>query len=149
MLEPFRASKRLWQEFSNIISQVSKLKDSPVGSLGKEEISKLFVKYQCQSSVLEIMACNMFLNKKLLFAESLKKPCLEPKEKTNNAVSPPKLTPTADSDPKDIFSKWCDVSVLDGLIQSVSSVDGETDINFQAKVHLLSGIYPLLVELKQ
>lgn len=142
MLEPFRVSNRVWQEFSNIISQVSKLKDSSVGSLGKEEISKLFVKYQCQSAVLEIMACNMFLNKKLLFAESLKKPCLEPNEKTNNAVSPPKLSPTADSDPKDIFSKWCDVSVLDSLIQSVSSLDGESEINFQAKVHLLAGIYP-------
>ncbi|VVB09622.1 unnamed protein product [Arabis nemorensis] len=148
MLEPFRVSKRLWQEFSNIISQVSKLKDSSVGSLGKEEISKLFVKYQCQSSVLEIMACNMFLNKKLLFAESLKKPSLEPKEKTNNAVSPPKLTPTADSDPKDIFSKWCDVSVLDSLIQSVSSLDGESEINFQAKVAAVLLIVHLIVKLE-
>lgn len=136
MLEPFKASKVLWQQFSNIISQASKLKDLTAGSLGKEEISKLSVKYQCHSSVLEIMACNMFLNKKLLFAESLKKPCVKPKEKTINAVSPPKLIWAADSDPKDIFSKWCDVSVLDGLIQSVSSLDGESEINFQAKARI-------------
>ncbi|KFK30471.1 hypothetical protein AALP_AA7G265400 [Arabis alpina] len=148
VLEPFRTSKRLWQEFSNIISQVSKLKDSSVGSLGREEISKLFVKYQCQSSVLEIMACNMFLNKKLLFAESLKKPCMEPKEKTDNAVSPLKLTSAADSDPKDIFSKWCDVSVLDSLIQSVSSLDGETEINFQAKVAAVLLLVHLIVKLE-
>ena len=119
---------------------MSKLKDSSVGRLGKEEISKLYVKYQCQSSVLEILACNMFLNKKLLFAESLKKSWLEQKEKTNNAVSPSKLSLTAASDPYDIFSKWCDASVLDGLIQSVSSLDGEIEINVQSKVRLLSGI---------
>ncbi|CAH8273756.1 unnamed protein product [Arabidopsis lyrata] len=148
MLEPFKASKKLWQEFSNIISQASKIKDSTVGSLGKEEISKLFVKYQCQASVLEIMACNMFLYKKLLFAESLKKPCVEPKKTSNNAVSPPKLTWTADSDPKDIFSKWCDVSVLDGLIQSVSSLDGESEINFQAKVAAVLLIVHLIVKLE-
>lgn len=123
----------MWQQFSNIISQASKLKDSSVGSLGKEEISELFVKYQCQSSVLDIMACNMFLYKKLLLAESLRKPYAEPKEKTNSAVSPPKLSQTADSNPKDIFSKWCDVSVFDGLIQSVSSLHGESEIHFQAK----------------
>jgi len=136
MLEPFKASKKLWQEFSDIISQASKIKDSTVGSLGKEEISKLLVKYQCQASVLEIMACNMFLYKKLLFAESLKKPCVETKKTASNGVSPPKLTWTADSDPKDIFSKWCDISVLDGFIQSVSSLDGESEINFQAKARI-------------
>ncbi|KAL1190225.1 hypothetical protein V5N11_016615 [Cardamine amara subsp. amara] len=148
MLEPFKASKKLWQQFSNIISQASKLKDLAAGSLGKEEISKLFVKYQCHSSVLEIMACNMFLNKKLLFAESLKKPYVEPKGKTNNAVPPPKLIWAADSDPKDIFSKWCDVSVLDGLIQSVSSLDGEIEINFQAKVAAILLIVHLIVKLE-
>lgn len=115
---------------------MSKLKDSSVGRLDNEEMSKLYVKYQCQSSVLEILACNMFLNKKLLFAESLKKSWLEQKEKTKNAVSPSKLSLTAASDPKDIFSKWCDVSVLDGLIQSVSSLDGEIEINVQSKVRL-------------
>ncbi|WZZ77036.1 hypothetical protein YC2023_088406 [Brassica napus] len=148
LLEPFKASKRLWQEFSNIISQVSKLKDSSVGRLGKEEISKLYVKYQCQSSVLEILACNMFLNKKLLFAESLKKSWLEQKEKTNKAVSPSKLSLTAASDPKDIFSKWCDVSVLDGLIQSVSSLDGEIEINVQSKVAAVLLIVHLIVKLE-
>ncbi|XP_010446393.1 PREDICTED: uncharacterized protein LOC104729180 isoform X2 [Camelina sativa] len=148
MLEQFKASKKLWQQLSNIISQASKLKDSMVGSLGNKEISKLFVKYQCQSSVLEIMACNMFLYKKLLFAESLKKPCVELKEKKNTAVSPPKITWTADSDPKDIFSKWCDESVLDGLIQSVSSLDAESEINFQAKVAAVLLIVHLIVKLE-
>lgn len=119
---------------------MSKLKDSSVGRLGKEEISKLYVKYQCQSSVLEILACNMFLNKKLLFAESLKKSWFEQKEKAINAASPSKLSLTAASDPKDIFSKWCDVSVLDGLIESVSSLEGEIEINVQSKVRLLSSI---------
>lgn len=148
LLEPFKASKRLWQEFSNIISQVSKLKDSSVGRLDNEEMSKLYVKYQCQSSVLEILACNMFLNKKLLFAESLKKSWLEQKEKTKNAVSPSKLSLTAASDPKDIFSKWCDVSVLDGLIQSVSSLDGEIEINVQSKVAAVLLIVHLIVKLE-
>ncbi|CAH8305541.1 unnamed protein product [Eruca vesicaria subsp. sativa] len=148
LLEPFKASKRLWQEFSNITTQVSKLKDSSVERLGKEEISKLYVKCQCQSSVLEILACNMFLNKKLLFAESLKKSCLEQKEKTNNAASPSKLSLTAASDPKDIFSKWCDVSVLDGLIQSVSSLDGEIEINVQSKVAGVLLIVHLIVKLE-
>lgn len=148
LLEPFKASNRLWQEFSNIISQVSKLKDSSVGRLDNEEMSKLYVKYQCQSSVLEILACNMFLNKKLLFAESLKKSWLEQKEKTKNAVSPSKLSLTAASDPKDIFSKWCDVSVLDGLIQSVSSLDGEIEINVQSKVAAVLLIVHLIVKLE-
>ncbi|KAF8083077.1 hypothetical protein N665_0792s0007 [Sinapis alba] len=148
LLEPFKASKKLWHEFSNIISQVSKLKDSSVGRLSKEEISKLYVKYQCQSSVLEILACNMFLNKKLLFAESLKKSWLEQKEKTNSAVSPSKLSLTPASDPKDIFSKWCDVSVLDGLIQSVSSLDGEIEINVQSKVAAVLLIVHLILKLE-
>ncbi|CAH2075851.1 unnamed protein product [Thlaspi arvense] len=148
ILETFKASKKVWQEFSSIISQGSKLKDSSIGSFGSEEISKLHVKYQCQSTVLEIMACNMFLNKKLLFAESLKKPCLELKEKTYNAVSPSKLTLTADSDPKDIFSKWCDISVLDGLIHTVSSVDGESERNFQAKVASVLLVVHLIVKLE-
>lgn len=148
LLEPFKASKRLWQEFSNIISQVSKLKDSSVGRLGKEEISKLYVKYQCQSSVLEILACNMFLNKKLLFAESLKKSWFEQKEKAINAASPSKLSLTAASDPKDIFSKWCDVSVLDGLIESVSSLEGEIEINVQSKVAAVLLTVHLIVKLE-
>ncbi|XP_010555238.1 PREDICTED: uncharacterized protein LOC104824773 isoform X2 [Tarenaya hassleriana] len=134
MLEPLKSSEKLWKQLSDLVRQTAKLKDSTVGSLTKEEIAKLVQKYQCQSNVLEVMACYMFLNKKLLYAESLVKPSFDPKEKADNVENPLKLKSTGDSDPKDIFAKLCHESVLGSLIQTVSSLDGASEINLSTQV---------------
>ncbi|OMO74438.1 hypothetical protein CCACVL1_16704, partial [Corchorus capsularis] len=124
ILDRIKSSDKFWKQLSNSISQTP---GSEVClSMKESEALHLGYKYQCQSAILEIMAYDVFLMKKLLYAESLIKESPESNKKT-----------AADNyHLKDILSNWCKSSVLESLIKSCTSCKYDNDIYFHAKVAL-------------
>ena len=105
---------------------------SPDDSLNEMEAQSHAYRYECQSAIMEIMAYDMFLKKKLLHTESLAKEAPESKG-VENSVSVKKSKATNLCDHKDILSTWCQSSVLVNLINSLT-YDYDDDSFYRAKV---------------
>ncbi|MBA0619886.1 hypothetical protein Godav_005677 [Gossypium davidsonii] len=73
ILERLKSSDKFWKQLSNSIFQSAALEDPVLKSIKESEASLLGHKYRCQSAILETMAYDVFLMKKLLYAESLVK----------------------------------------------------------------------------
>ncbi|KAM7257446.1 hypothetical protein ACFE04_013187 [Oxalis oulophora] len=118
ILEWLKSSENFWKYLSCTIL----LKDHLPQEMTQKETLNFAYKHQCQSAVLEIMAYDMFLKKKLLNSISLAK---QSTHKSKNAKN---------CDAEDLLSNWCESSVLATLIKSYSSCGYDKQTNFQAKV---------------
>lgn len=134
ILELLKSSEKFWKQLSNCIVKTDNTRISPCESMTEAEWANLPYKYQCQSAILEILAYDMFLDKKLLFGESHVKESIEPKERIETAVSSAKSKAVNPVDPKDIFSDWCDSSVLSGLIKLYVSCEYDNGIHYSVQV---------------
>ncbi|MBA0862124.1 hypothetical protein Goshw_004762 [Gossypium schwendimanii] len=126
ILERLKSSDKFWKQLSNSIFQSAALEVPVLKSIKESEASLLGHKYRCQSAILETMAYDVFLMKKLLYAESLVKDRSESNKKVeadNNVM-------------KSILSNWCESSVLGSLIKSYTSCKYDNEIYFHAKVAL-------------
>ncbi|MBA0743110.1 hypothetical protein Gogos_005828 [Gossypium gossypioides] len=126
ILERLKSSDKFWKQLSNSIFQSAALEVPVLKSIKESEASLLGHKYRCQSAILETMAYDVFLTKKLLYAESLVKDPSESNKKIeadNNVM-------------KSILSNWCKSSVLGSLIKSYTSCKYDNEIYFHAKVAL-------------
>ncbi|PPS17819.1 hypothetical protein GOBAR_AA02740 [Gossypium barbadense] len=126
ILERLKSSEKFWKQLSNSIFQSAALEVPVLKSIKESEASLLGHKYRCQSAILETMAYDVFLMKKLLYAESLVKDPSESNKKIeadNNVM-------------KSILSNWCKSSVLGSLIKSYTSCKYDNEIYFHAKVAL-------------
>ncbi|XP_012436343.1 uncharacterized protein LOC105762916 [Gossypium raimondii] len=126
ILERLKSSDKFWKQLSNSIFQSAALEVPVLKSIKESEASLLGHKYRCQSAILETMAYDVFLMKKLLYAESLVKDPSESNKKIeadNNVM-------------KSILSNWCNSSVLGSLIKSYTSCKYDNEIYFHAKVAL-------------
>ncbi|KAK6240816.1 hypothetical protein QQP08_007669 [Theobroma cacao] len=124
ILERLKSSDKFWKQLSNSISRTAG-SEVPL-SMKESEALHLGYRYQCQSAILETMAYDMFLMKKLLYAESLIK-------------EPPESNKKIEADNyalKDIISNWCKSSVLGSMIKSYTSCKYDNDTYFRAKVAL-------------
>ncbi|GMY05517.1 nucleoporin like [Fagus crenata] len=124
-----RSSENFWKQLSNTISQIAGIEDPPLENLTEMGGQNFAYKYRCQSAILEIIAYEMFLQKKLSHAESLVKHTAESKNRIENAVNIEKSNAT-----KDIMSNWCGSSVLGNLIKSYTSCEYDNEKYFHAKV---------------
>lgn len=129
ILSWLRSSENFWKQLSNTISQIAGIEDPPLENLTEMGGQNFAYKYRCQSAVLEIIAYEMFLQKKLSHAESLVKHTAESKNRIENAVNIEKSNAT-----KDIMSNWCGSSVLGNLIKSYTSCEYDNEKYFRAKV---------------
>ncbi|XP_021286367.1 uncharacterized protein LOC110418076, partial [Herrania umbratica] len=124
ILERLKSSDKFWKQLSNSLSQTAG-SEVPL-SMKESEALHLGYRYQCQSAILETMAYDMFLMKKLLYAESLIK-------------EPPESNKKIEADNyalKDIISNWWKSSVLGSMIKSYTSCKYDNDTYFRAKVAL-------------
>ncbi|KAL5788807.1 hypothetical protein ACOSP7_005756 [Xanthoceras sorbifolium] len=134
ILEWLKSSGKFWKQLSNTFSLTTSLRSPPLENMTEKEALSLAYKCQCQSTILEIMAHDMFLQKKLLHAELLVKRTTESKRRIENAVSAEQSRSANDCDLKDILSSWCESSVLSSLIKSYTSCVYDNEIHFRAKV---------------
>ena len=139
ILEWLKNSEKFWKLFCNSISLIARMKDPLPENLTEMEALSLAYKYQCQTAVLEIMAEDLFLQKKLLHAEFLVKLAAESsKEKTGTTVGLEKSRSENLHHLKDVLSSWCENSVLVDLIKSYASCQYDTEIYLRAKVNFIS-----------
>ncbi|XP_022725660.1 uncharacterized protein LOC111282033 [Durio zibethinus] len=126
ILERLKSSDKFWKHLSNFISQTAGSEVPLLKSMKDSEALLLGHRYQCQSAILETMAYDMFLMKKLLYAESLVKEHPESNKKieADNYVL------------KNILSDWCKSSILECLIKSYASCKYDNEIYYRAKVAL-------------
>lgn len=139
ILEWLKSSGKFWKHFCNSLSLIARKEASLPENLTDMEVLSLAYKYQCQTAVSEIMAEDMFLQKKLLHAEFLVKRTAESsKEGTGNSVGFEKLKSENLHHLKDVLSTWCENSVLLDLIKSYASCQYDTEIYLRAKVNFIS-----------
>lgn len=121
VLEHVKKSESFWKQLSQCISQISSLEDHPTDS----SISSY--RYQCQSDILQIMSLEMFLQKKVLHAEFIRKGSELSKD------IPAKATEDGShSRPGDILSSM----VLTNLIKLYASCEYDNDKYLKGKVLL-------------
>ncbi|KAJ6409886.1 hypothetical protein OIU84_009385 [Salix udensis] len=134
ILECLKSSGNFWKQLSNCISSDARLIASPFENLTATQSQSLALKYQCQSAILEIMAHDMFLMKKLLHAESVLKEVSELKERNEKASSTEKLKSVNDCELKDILSSWWKRPIFGNLINLYASCEYDNEISNRAKV---------------
>ncbi|KAJ6346155.1 hypothetical protein OIU78_008727 [Salix suchowensis] len=134
ILECLKSSGKFWKQLSNCISSDARLLASPFENLTATQSQSLALKYQCQSAILEIMAHDMFLMKKLLHAESVLKEVSELKERNEKASSTEKLKSVNDCELKDILSSWWKRPIFGNLINLYASCEYDNEISNRAKV---------------
>ncbi|EEF34096.1 conserved hypothetical protein [Ricinus communis] len=133
ILESLKSFRLFWKKLSNCISLITSSERPVLENLTEKDAQSLAYKYRCQSVILEIMAYEMFLKKKLLHAESLLKEVPRSKGNTENAVNLEKSKSANDCDLKDIMSSWCDISILGNLIKSYTC-EFDNEICYHAKL---------------
>ncbi|KAJ0076745.1 hypothetical protein Patl1_36100 [Pistacia atlantica] len=134
LLEWLKGCGKYWKQLANSFSPIAKLQSLKLEKMTEKEALSLAYKYRCQSTVLEIMAHDLFLKKKLLHVESLLKHATETNGGLESAACAELSKPVNDSDLKDILSSWCKSSVLGSLIKSYTSCAYDNEILFHAKV---------------
>uniref|UniRef100_A0A5B6ZZV4 Nucleoporin NUP188 n=1 Tax=Davidia involucrata TaxID=16924 RepID=A0A5B6ZZV4_DAVIN len=134
ILDRLKSSEKFWRLMSSSILLIASMQDNPSDNLIDTEIVSLAYRYQCQSAVLQIMAYEMFLQKKLLHSESLVKQTSESsKNRIEKADSTEKTKDAGLGGLKDILSTWCENSVLGNLIKSYASCEYDNDMYLRAK----------------
>ncbi|KAK6916684.1 hypothetical protein RJ641_019545 [Dillenia turbinata] len=131
ILDSLKSSHKFWEKLSTFISSVATWQAPLLENLTEREALSLVYRNQCESSVLEIMSYDMFLQKKLLHAELLVKQSTESlKEKTDAE----KLRASSDCQLQEILSTWCKNSVMGKLIKSFVLCEYDTKTYLRAKI---------------
>ena len=133
ILGRLKNSDKFWKQLSNCILLTS-VDSSSSNRLTETEALNLAYRYQCQSSILEITAYDMFLRKKLLQVESLEKQEPDSRGTVENSVNADKPKAANLYNHRDILSTWCQSSVLVNLIKSLTSYDYDNKSFYHAQV---------------
>ncbi|XP_016496025.2 uncharacterized protein LOC107815035 isoform X1 [Nicotiana tabacum] len=153
----------LWEgaaHYTNLLKQLrnsdfwKKLLNSVVLSIGKNscqsesatklELQNLVYRYLCQHNVLDVMAYEMFLQRKILHSELVKK---ESSKALHNGSDGSKVpTPESASNLKDIFGVWCGSSLDAETIKTFVSFEYDDSVNLHARV--AAGLYAVRVMCK-
>jgi len=146
VLETIRKSKKFWKQLSEAILLVSNKETPSAKNLSEGDAQKFSCFYQCQSAAVDIMALEMFLQKKLLHVDSLVK---QADESYKGGVADGIETSTqASADLRhveDILLSWSESSGLSNLLRSSAACIQDTYIHLHAKVSVVvwSAQYPL------
>ncbi|EXB39261.1 hypothetical protein L484_024956 [Morus notabilis] len=134
ILERLKGSENFWKQLSSSLSQTSGVDSPSPDGLSEMEAQNLVYRYQCQSAIMEIMAFDIFLQKKLLPVESLAKHAPESRGREETPLSTENSKAANLSGLKDIFTTWCQSSVLINLTKLLTCYDYSDDSFYRAKV---------------
>ncbi|XP_073009852.1 uncharacterized protein [Typha latifolia] len=124
ILERIRSTKNFWENLSACISSIPERNVFPVGSRDDDDSQYISIRYLCQGTVLEIMACELFLQKRLQDEKPAKTTrSLDGQIRSSNML-----------DSEGILKTWCNSSIMEALIKSYSSTGYDRELVRQAKV---------------
>ncbi|XP_048128814.1 uncharacterized protein LOC115735783 isoform X2 [Rhodamnia argentea] len=133
LLDWLKRSQDFWKHLSGFISLAGMEAHLP-RKLARREGQSLANKYQCQSAILEILACDIFLQKKLSHAKLPMEQLDLAKVNDGNAATAEKLKVSDPQDPTGVLSTWCQSSVLESLVKTYASCGYDGEIWFHLKV---------------
>ncbi|KAL5055383.1 hypothetical protein RYX36_036065 [Vicia faba] len=134
LLESLRSHVNFWKHLANAITSTASSENPLFESLKGKDALNMAYNFRCQSAILGIMAYEIFLQKKLLHAESLVKNTAESKDKEQNATKTEKSKATDFHDLKGVWSSWFKDSVLEKVIKTYTSCVHNNDVYEGAKV---------------
>lgn len=114
VIERLKKSENFWKQLSTCISS----------TLSTDPLISSYI-YQCQSDILQIMSLEMFLQKKVLHADIIRK---------GSELSKPSNDQKTDGGPRDILSNWSKNLVLSDLIKSYASCEYDNDKYLKGQV---------------
>lgn len=149
--------KALWQgaaHYTNLLEQLrnsdfwEKLLNTVVLSIGKKsfqsesatelELQNLAYRYQCQRNVLDVVAYEMFLQKKILYSELV---TTESSKYLHNGSDGSKVgTAEISCNLKEIFGVWCASSLDAETIKRFVSFEYDDSVKLRARVSCISWI---------
>ncbi|ERN13437.1 hypothetical protein AMTR_s00041p00195800 [Amborella trichopoda] len=138
-------SKMFWEHVSSFVSSITTRKPSSA-NMNLNSTLTLAYQYQCQSTVLEIMGNDIFLQQKLLHDKSLEHSKVSGDAKRNAGNYSVSIA-GAHPGPQHILSNWCEGSIMQDLIKEYTFSIYNHDIVHLAKravslciVHLISKV---------
>ncbi|KAJ8433951.1 hypothetical protein Cgig2_001880 [Carnegiea gigantea] len=135
ILVTIRKSKKFWKQLSESILLASNKETPSAKNLSEGDAQKFSCFYQCQSAALDIMALEIFLQKKVLHADSLVK---QADESSKGRVADGVETSTQASANlrrlEDILLSWSESSALSNLLRSSAACIQDADIYLHAKI---------------
>ncbi|OIV99597.1 hypothetical protein TanjilG_17407 [Lupinus angustifolius] len=134
ILESLRSYENFWKHLANAISNIASSETPQLNNLKEKDALNVAYSFHCQSAILGIMAYELFLQKKLLHAESLVNDAAESKDKAQNAKKTSISKATDFHSLKGIWSSWFKDSVLGKLVKSYTSRGHNNEIYYRAKV---------------
>ncbi|KAL2537742.1 hypothetical protein Fot_19133 [Forsythia ovata] len=134
ILEQLKQSDKFWRQLTDCVTLISSNEDDLSGNLTEMELQNLAYGYQCQSKVFEILAYEMFLQKKLMHAALLVKQSSKLTDGAEKADNSQVTKDASLTSLKDIFSNWCKSSLLTDMIKSCVSCEYDNSIHTRAKV---------------
>ncbi|XP_054786453.1 uncharacterized protein LOC129292825 isoform X2 [Prosopis cineraria] len=120
ILESLRSSEKFWKYLSDAILKVAG-STALLVNLTEKDARNVANSYLCQSAILGIMSYELFLQKKLLHAESLVKDAAGSQGKEQGGAETEKYKAPVFCDVREIWSSWCKDSVLEKLMKSYTS----------------------------
>lgn len=121
-----------WKKLLNFVVLSIDKKSFQSESATKLELQNLAYRYQCQHNVLDVVTCEMFLQKKLLHSELVTK---ESSKSSNNGSDGSKVATAENScNLKDIFGVWCESSLDAETIKTFVSFEYDGSVKLRARV---------------
>lgn len=141
IVDKLKNAGNFWKHLTSSIALSVCMKEHRPEKWREKDTLSLTISFHCQVSILEVMAYDIFLQKKLSLAESTTKQTAESKDNTGNSVSIEKSIAADKSDSTDIFIRWSEDSILEDLVKIYSSCDYDAEVSYRAKVTSVTVIY--------
>lgn len=141
VLDCLRNSENFWRHLSSCIRKnaTSSMEVNLSENLTEEEVLSIAYRIQCQSVVLQILAFETFLQKKLFHAEfAVKQTTESSKDRVRQADDTEKSNDAGLLGLKDVLSSFHEGVVLGNMIKSYASWEYDSDMYLRAKVGFLS-----------
>ncbi|XP_021775850.1 uncharacterized protein LOC110739698 isoform X1 [Chenopodium quinoa] len=134
ILKAIRKCKMFWKQLSESVILISR-KEAPLPiNLAETEAQKLSYEYQCQSAALDIMALEIFLQKKLMHVKSLMRQTDQSLKEGIGGVGNNAQGSAESEQLEDILLSWSDTPCLSNLLKSSAACMYDTDVYLQAKI---------------
>ncbi|XP_058098868.1 uncharacterized protein LOC131243494 isoform X2 [Magnolia sinica] len=122
ILDRLKNSEKFWKHLLSSILTFSVNEASSLENMKGDETLQVAYRYQCQSAVLEIVAHEMFLQKKLLHGKKPEKKSSKSSEgRIENTVNIEKEKFDSLHDLMAMLSNWCEHSVMENLVRLYAS----------------------------
>ncbi|KAK1321644.1 hypothetical protein QJS10_CPA03g02212 [Acorus calamus] len=136
ILEIFRNSGVFWKKLSSCFLASDAQVHPSIESLNGDDILHSAYRFKCQAMVLEIMAYDMFLQRKMTEDEMPEsgineQPKGSSEQRLSTRIADPNNPPGGS---QDILSNLCESTIMGNLIQQFSSCDYRNKFIFQAKI---------------